>query len=93
MHRRFSKMPPITQNSKVALTIGTIITCAFFLVGATWQVANTLSDIRTDLSGIRAEMRKQWTVGAQEQWAVRLERQNRAINLVVPSARDIEGQN
>ena len=80
-------MPPITSNSSVAITLGTFIACTVTLVGSTWKVANTLSDIRGELTEIRKDMRSQWTIYDQERWAASLERQNRVLNLTVPSAR------
>ncbi len=80
-------MPPITSNSSVAFTLGTVTACTIALVGSTWKVANTLSDIQGELAAIRKDMRSQWTLYDQERWATTLERQNRGINLMVPPVR------
>jgi Pyruvate/2-oxoacid:ferredoxin oxidoreductase gamma subunit len=77
-------MPPITQNSRVALTLGTVIACSIALVGATWKAAGTLSEIQSELAAIRKDMRSQWSYYDQERWAANLERNNRVLNLNVP---------
>jgi hypothetical protein len=82
----------ITPNSKVALTLGTAVIFAGSLIGFTWRVANTLSDIRQELSAMRRDVsdarRDQWTIRDQERWAFELERTNRNLPLFVPKVPD-----
>jgi hypothetical protein len=95
---------PLSTNTRWSVTIGALFTCGAFLVTVTWNAANTLRDIKGELSEIRTQMQSQVSelsreVAAQERrawnkydmgtWASQLERANRSKGLEVPDPREI----
>lgn len=80
-------MQPINGNTRTALTLGTIISCAFALVLGTWHVAATLNLIHGELAQIRQELGQQWTVSDQDLWAEKLRSHNPSMQ--VPDPRQV----
>ncbi len=84
-------MPPITQNSRVALTLGAFVTFTLAVIGLTWQVAEAKNKILNELAAIRQVQASQWGINDHDKWAVRLERANRGVGLIVPDVNDRPG--
>lgn len=85
-------MPPITQNSKVALTLSAFIAFTGSVIVLTWQLAEARNEIMNELAAMRKVQEQtrseQWTQADHERFAVKLERANRSLNLVVPAVND-----
>jgi len=85
-------MPPITPNSKVALTLSAFIVFTGAVITLTWQLSEARNQIMNELSAMRKvqeqNLKEQWTQSDHERFAVKLERSNRSLNLIVPNVND-----
>lgn len=61
----------LTPNTELTLTTGLICTLATGLGFTIWRLANFVRDLRD-------ELRSTWSFRDQEQWALQMERENRA---------------
>lgn len=93
-------MSQLTPNSKVALTVGSAITVGGFLLWLGWTAAQLAGDVRSELQGIRAELRAGWTSRDMRDYSSELERLNAAVSrtdgrsgIMVPDARGIQVRN
>ncbi len=88
-------MATISQNSKAVFTIGGLVSFTGAIIWGTsvvieWktQQMNTSARIEKKLDEAIAA---QWTRSDHERFAVRFERLNRALNIVIPDVNDRPG--
>jgi hypothetical protein len=79
-------------NDQVSLTIVAACTAAGALTLAVWRVANFIRDVRDEMRGFQAELKRVWTRSEQERWAHLLERKNRGLRLYVPPISETEDE-
>jgi hypothetical protein len=74
----------LTPDTGLTIPLNAVIPISGLLICATWAVAAGLFGIRNQLRGLRDDVRESWTRREQERWSAELERENRAIGLIVP---------
>ena len=88
-----------SSQTQITITIGAALAFVVAAIGATWNIANKLRDIRDELTEIRTELRTElgtikkevsgnedaaWNKYDMRNWSFDLERQNRELQLQVP---------
>ena len=92
----------LSPQTQLSVTLGAVIAFVLGAVGATWNIANKLRDIRDELTEIRTELRTElssikkdvsgqegssWNKYDMRNWSFDLERENRELQLQVPDPR------
>lgn len=84
----------ISQNTKVSLTVGGVITAVVVLVGVGWRAANIIRDVGDEVKALRNDVKgvnvDRWSASDMERWAYRLDIANRERNIIVPDPRGVK---